>query len=95
VPWAEFMAHPNEYFNECDIPAGVTVREPSKMRFQELQSLHNFWLQRQAAGTTTFHFKKVSSRHMKSEVNVAMESMREVNELVLGTSTGYLSLYIL
>jgi hypothetical protein len=67
VPWAQIMKNPNEYFHDGDTPDGIIVKDPSKMRVDELQVVRRFWKSRQDAGKPAFRFKTVLPKHQREE----------------------------
>ena len=58
---------PDEYFDQDDTPDGITIKDPSKLRFEELQAIHTLWLNRQEQGKPAFEFKNVLPKHQREE----------------------------
>jgi hypothetical protein len=65
VPWAEFAKNPDKYFDQDDTPEGITIKDPSKLRFEELQAIHTMWLNRQEQGKPAFQFQNVLPKHRR------------------------------
>jgi hypothetical protein len=61
------MNNPDEYFNDNDMLEGITLKDPSKMRFEELHAICTLWLTRQEQGKPAFQFKNVFPKHQREE----------------------------
>jgi hypothetical protein len=67
VPWAEFAKNSDQYFDQDATPEGITIKDPSKLRFEELQAIHILWLNRQEQGKPAFQFKNVFPKHQRED----------------------------
>lgn len=85
VPWSELMTNTGEYFEENDIPRGIKIREPTKMRFEDLRTLHDFWLKRQKEQKPAFKFKKVFSKHQRMEKKMQRKGNAEAAGAITST----------
>lgn len=80
VPWSELMLHPGEYFEDNDVPSGITIKEPTKMRLGDLRALHAFWLKRQEQQTPALRFKNVFHKHERKGIIRPREGNTKVSD---------------
>jgi hypothetical protein len=59
VPWDEISKDQSKYLSSEYIPDGIKIREPSRMRREDIQKLLNAFLQRQQLGRKLLRFETV------------------------------------
>jgi hypothetical protein len=59
VPWTVICNDPDKFFDKKYLPAGVALKEISKMKADALQSCYGHWYTRQERGACAFRFKRV------------------------------------
>jgi hypothetical protein len=61
VPWAKVCKDTDKFFDDIYFPAGVELREISKMKADALQTCYAHWYKRQEQGERAFMFKSVDA----------------------------------
>ena len=76
VPWTVVCNAPDKFLDQIYLPAGVELKEISKMKSEALQACYAHWYTRQENGERAFLFKsvdpadlRVSGRKRKQKVN--------------------------
>ena len=59
VPWTIVCNDPDKFFDDIYLPAGVELKEISKMKSEALQACYAHWYTRQENGECAFLFKSV------------------------------------
>lgn len=58
IPWSDIVKKPNTYIEGATyLPEGVEIRDPSKLKVEEVNRLYDFWLARQKKKLPVFRFK--------------------------------------
>jgi hypothetical protein len=67
VPWTVLQNDQDKFVDEMYVPENGAIKDPSKMKWEELRELCNFWKKRQAKGEPVFRFKTVMQSHMRED----------------------------
>jgi hypothetical protein len=63
VPWQQIYDNQHHFIDPQFLPIGVHLREPSKMHFQDIKMLCDFFLNKQSLGLPVFRFQRVLPQH--------------------------------
>jgi hypothetical protein len=58
VPWTSIRDSQSAFISSCYLPAGGKIKDPSKLKASEIDSVLQFWSTRQQAGQEVFLFKQ-------------------------------------
>jgi len=68
VHWTEMANDPGAYLEEASLPDGVVLRDPSKLRQEDVNQLWDLWISRQEAGEIGLEFSSCHQRDKRGSM---------------------------